>query len=302
MSEERMWELAERQHGVVATWQFDVDVRFTQRSRSGHWEPAAGRVLRRRGSAATVEQTVMIGVLDAGAGAAASHATAAALWQLPGFTIEPVEVTRGGRRDSNTSPVAVHHRPRLLLPGHLTETRGVPVTTLARTIFDLAARLREERVARLVNLVANRSPGTLVALHGLLAELGQRGRAGISVMRSVLAERPIGSALPNSGLEMRLEHLLAECGQAPLRRQVDLGGHEWLGRVDFFDDSIGLVVEVDSVLFHSSDVDRAHDVRRDAALIATGVREVLRVPEEHIWYQPHLAVEAIRDARRALRT
>jgi very-short-patch-repair endonuclease len=242
----------------------------------------------------------MVGVLDAGVGAIASHGTAAALWQLPGFAFEPVEVTRGGRRTSRTPPVAIRHRPLMLSAAHHTATRGVPITSLARTVFDLAGRLHEQRLARLVNMVANRSPGTLVALHRTLAELGVRGRPGIQVMRAVLADRPVGSVLPASGLEMRFETILVEGGQAPLRRQVDLGGHEWIGRVDFHDAALGLVVEVDSILHHTSPVDVAHDELRDQELLAAGFRKVVRVPEEHIWYQPHLALDAVRQARRDL--
>jgi very-short-patch-repair endonuclease len=301
MTEARMQELAEQQHGVVALRQVDGAARAARRSRSAHWDAVTPTVLRRRGSPQTVEQQVLIGVLDAGDGAVASHGTAAALWRLPGFAVEPVEVTRGGRRMSKSRPVAVLHRPVLLGTHHRTETSGVPVTTLARTLFDLAGRLREERLARLVNLVANRSPGTLVSLHRLLGELAGRGRPGIQVMRAVLAERPVGSVLPATGLEMRFEQVLAEGGQASLRRQVDLGGHEWIGRVDFYDATLGLVVEVDSLIHHGGPMERASDARRDGALLAVGVRKVLRVPEEHLWYHPHLVREAVRDARSELR-
>jgi very-short-patch-repair endonuclease len=300
MSEDVMRTIAERQHGVVATWQVTGDGRGARRAESGHWEMLPGSVLRRRGSPRTVEQSVMAAVLGAGDGSIASHATAAALWQLPGFSLEPIEVTRGGRLNSHVRPEVSLHRPWLLLPHHRREVRGVPVTSLPRTIFDLSARLSDERLGRVVNLVANRSPGALVALHEILGELAGRGRPGVRAMRAVLRERPIGSALPMSGLEMRFETILRERGQAPLRRQVDLGGHEWLGRVDYHDDAIGLVVEIDSVLHHTSPMDRARDEERDRRLLTAGFQRVLRIPEEDVWYHPHLVHEAVRDARRDL--
>ncbi|MGD9798279.1 MAG: DUF559 domain-containing protein, partial [Acidimicrobiia bacterium] len=95
--------------------------------------------------------------------------------------------------------------------------------------------------------------------------------------------------------------ILRESGQAPLRRQVDLGGHEWTGRVDHYDDETGLVDEVDSAAHHTSPKDRARDRRRDAQLLAAGFPKVLRIPDEHVWYQPHLVHLAVRDARNDLR-
>jgi very-short-patch-repair endonuclease len=303
MSEEQLRELAERQHGVVATWQVDGDARTTRRGASGHWEQVTPSVLRRRGSPVTFDQRVMAAVLDGGEGALASHGTAAALWRLPGFGTHGLEVMRAGRRTSRNPPIAQLHRPRLLLPHHSTKTTGIPVTTLARTLFDLAAvGVAPSRIGRLVNMVCNRSPGTLRALHQTLDELAARGRAGIGTMRQVLAERPVGSVLVASGLEMRFEEILREAGEPPLRRQVDLGGHEWLGRVDFYDDELLAVFEVDSILHHTSPMDQQRDRLRDEVMLANGIRAVSRIPEEHLWYRPHLAVDAVRSTRRRLRS
>ncbi|MBW8826375.1 MAG: hypothetical protein JF603_08510 [Acidobacteria bacterium] len=297
MDDEVWRRMAERQHGVVATWQLEGRARPGERAVRGHWESITPTVLRRAGSPRTPEQRVMAAVLDAGEGAVASHGTAAALWQLPGFGLTRLEVTRGGRRKSRTPPIAVLHRPVLLLPHHCTHTRGLPVTTLARTIFDLAGTgVKPERIARLVNMIANKSSGTLAALHRTLKELAQRGRPGITVMREVLAERPVGSVLPATGLEMRFEAILCEAGLRLLRRQVDLGGHEWIGRIDFVDLELGLLVEVDSILHHSSPMDVAADEKRDADLLAAGFRKVLRIPEEYVWYQPWLVAKAVREA------
>jgi len=210
MAEDTLRVLAEQQHGVVATWQLDQRGRPSERVQGGQWELVTSTVLRRTGSPQTPEQRVMAAVLDAGHGALGSIVTAAAVWELPGFGLRELDVTRGGRRTSRTPPLARLHRPVLLLPHHRTVRNGIPVTTLARTIFDLAGSgVNPARIARLVNMTANKSPGTLVALHRTLDELAKKGRPGITVMREVLAARPVGSVLPASGLEMRFEHLLA---------------------------------------------------------------------------------------------
>jgi very-short-patch-repair endonuclease len=275
---------------------------LARRVDAGSLTPVSRDVLAVSGAPRTAQQRVMAAVLESGDGALASHRTAAALWQLPGFDFQQLEVTMGGRRSSRVRHLAFRHRPVLLLSQHQTSVDGIPCTSLARTIFDLAASgVSSARLERIVNLAVNRSPGTLTALHRTLDELARRGRPGITVMRAILDERPVGSRLPQSGLEMRFEKILHEFGEPPLERQVDLGGHEWLGRVDFLDRSILLIVEVDSILHHTSPFDRARDAARDAELLGAGFRQVLRVPEEHVWYEPHLAASAVRDARRTLR-
>jgi hypothetical protein len=295
--------VAMRQHGLVHRRQIDQIDRHTlsRRVDSGALEHLAPDVFAAAGAPRTDKQRAMAAVLDAGEGAIASHTTAAALWRLAGFGFNRIEVMRPDRLSSHPTRLATRHRPQLLQRHHITTVDGIPCTSLARTIFDLAATgLPQKRLERLVNSVANKSPGTLVALHRTLDELAQRGRPGIRLMRAILDERPVGTRLP-TGLEMRFEDILREAGEPPLERQLDLGGHEWLGRVDYLDRPTLLIVEVDSILFHTSPFDRAADAARDEALLAAGYRRVLRVPEEHLWYQPRLALAAVQGARRELR-
>jgi len=84
-----------------------------------------------------------------------------------------------------------------------------------------------------------------------------------------------------------------------LDRQVDVGGHDWVGRVDFVDREARLLFEIDSARFHSSMLDRANDQQRDEALLASGWRAVVRISEDQVWYRPQEAVTAVRRARRA---
>ena len=192
--------------------------------------------------------------------------------------------------------------PLRYLPTHLTTTvAGVPVVTLPFLLFQLAGTERPQRVDRLLNTVVTRSPGVLIRLHDLLPELAEHGRNGIVFMREWLEEHPPGSAVVASGLEGRFERILREAGERPLSRQVDVGGHEWIGRVDFVDRELSALFEVDSVVHHTSALDSALDAARDEGLLAAGWRAVQRVPEEWIWYEPDRAVTAVREVRRRLR-
>jgi very-short-patch-repair endonuclease len=200
------------------------------------------------------------------------------------------------RPRSHGAGVDLGHRPRLLLPHHRTEVRGIPCTTLPRTLYDLAAVLRPGRVRAICNAVVKKSPAMLTALHRMLPELAKSGRTGITTMRQYLADNPIGTTAPESGNEMRFEAVCRNAGSPGHERQVDVGGHSWLGRVDYLIRRLGLIIEVDSELHHESEADKARDAERDRQLLAAGFRKVLRIKTEDLWRRPWFVVEQVRAA------
>ncbi|MCU1378302.1 MAG: hypothetical protein JWN29_1285 [Acidimicrobiales bacterium] len=123
---------------------------------------------------------------------------------------------------------------------------------------------------QLVNNVITHSPAMLPALHRTLDELACRGRPGITMMREILAENPLGTTVTASGLESRVLRIAQNAGIRELKRQVDVGGHSWLGRVDFAIVRLRLLIEVDSVVHHSSPMDVARDRARDEAMLDVG--------------------------------
>jgi very-short-patch-repair endonuclease len=257
-------------------------------------ERATPRVLRVGGAPKTAHQQLVVAVLDAGSAAVASHRAAAWLWRLPGFPFV-VETTR--LRDSASRGLGRIHEPRLLLPHHVTVYEAIPVTSLGRTIFDLAAVIHPDRLARVVDYVITRSPAMGGVLHDMLPELAKRGRTGITVMRQVLADRPRGLPVPATGLERRFEEILRNAGERVPRRQVDVGGDTWIGRVDYRDEDFPILFEIDSRTFHTGLLDAEADRQRDEALYAAGWFEVVRITEDEIWRRPWVVVEKVRAAR-----
>src|SRR4051812_28102767 len=88
--------LAATQHGVLTTTQalatgMSHDA-IGKRIKRGRWERVARGVHRIAGAPGTWEQRLMIGVLAARSGGAVARRSAAALWELPGFPREPVDV------------------------------------------------------------------------------------------------------------------------------------------------------------------------------------------------------------------
>ena len=78
-----------------------------------------------------------------------SHQTAAEVCELGLLRGGPVELmctTTGGRRRSG---VRLHRAQ--LVPAEVTAVRGMPVTTPERTVLDLAARLSDRGVERLLD-------------------------------------------------------------------------------------------------------------------------------------------------------
>ena len=288
--------LAARQHGVISTRQVRAlggDRHLVKRRlASRRWVQHTSRVVGIAGVPSTPEQQLMVAVLHAGSTAMASHESAAWLWQLPGFAATGVVL----RDRAHGATVEEGHRPKLVLPTHRTEVRGIPATTLPRTLFDLAAILSLGRLARVIDTVVSRSPAMLPALHRTLPELSCKGRTGLGNMRILLAERPIGSGIPPTGVEKQFEKICDNAGIRGLERQVDLGGHSWLGRVDYVLPSVKLIIEVDSEIHHTSVTDKANDAARDAAFLAAGWAKVLRITQEDIWYRPWFVVEQLRQA------
>lgn len=305
-SDEDLRRLAARQHALVA-WEQARALDFTRealrhRVERGEWDRPTRRLLALRGAPPDELRRVMAGVLDAGHGAVAGRRTGAALWRVPGFPGDgTIELTRAHDRVNRSSALA-RVFPVRYLPDHLlTTVNGIPTVTLPYLLFQLAGSERSDRVERALNTVCTKSPAVLVRLHELLPELAEHGRNGIVFMREWLERNPPGSRPVASGLEGRFARILREAGERPLERQVDLGGHEWIGRSDFLDRELAIVFEVDSLLHHTSELDQAADADRDAKLLAAGFRAVVRIPEEWIWFDQDRAVTRVREARRAAR-
>lgn len=276
------------------------------------WRRITPRVAGLVGSPETVEQGLLAAVLDAGAGAALAGATAARWWGIPGNLLEPFQIVRTRDRSRTTSSTDRRHVPRLLPQHHVLTLDGIPTEVPARALFDIAGTRRRGAetpwfVARMERMVDNAWSARLVSgitMHAMLDELAQRGRAGIRVMRQVLAKRGVDYEPPASNLEARVIQILEEDGLPPMRRQVNTGDETgWIGRVDLRDAELPLVLEVQSERFHSSLIDEQIDAQRIARLERAGFT-VVAVTDVEVWHRPRAVVEAVRAGRRraALRT
>jgi hypothetical protein len=258
--------LAERQHGALRLEQarhFGLDdatvARMVER---GEAEPIGELVLRLRGAPRTREQRAMVAVLDAGRGAVISHDSAAALWAIPGFAPEPWQVLRPRRKKDPQPYLATIHETRRLPAHHVVRLDGIPLTSPVRTIFDLAnlGRIHPGRIERALDTAMAKGLVGPRALQAMLHDLGGRGRRGTTLLRSLAEARGPGDRPPESGLEHRVQAILAKAGITGFERQVVVGDEvEPIGRVDFAHLTAGVVLEVDSSRFHDALLDQEAD-------------------------------------------
>jgi very-short-patch-repair endonuclease len=293
--EQDVLDLSAKQHGAIATWQLRAlglgrDETHRLR-RSTTWAPASTRVLVRTGAPATDDQRLMVAMLDASPGAAIAGTTAAAMWGAPGFSLAPIHLVRPKGVSRRPSRLAVVHEVVDLRPAHLKVIRGITVVSPARVVCELTGT-HPHRAERVLDRFWSERLLDGRTFERTVAELAERGRTGSTLMRELDASRGSGYVPPASGLERRF---LQIC-EWRMERQVDSGGEEWCGRVDFRDSTLPLVVEVQSERYHASLVDRAADATRRERLERAGF-VVVEAWDTEVWHQPATVNERIRLAR-----
>jgi very-short-patch-repair endonuclease len=178
-------------------------------------------------------------------------------------------VYRGADRTAQRShgtPNGQLHRTRSLSAEDITTLRGIPITTVARTLADLAAVLNTDQLERAVNQAEVLQLLDVNAVHAAIGRApGRRGAKRLQVMLSAPSAGPTESEME--------ERFLALCrrGGLPtprLNRSLWIGGREI--RPDALWPAHGLAVELDGGAVHRTAKAFEDDRRRDAALAAQG--------------------------------
>ncbi len=139
----------------------------------------------------------MAAVLAAGPGAVLSHRSAAALWRFRG--------TEGPSRIEVTAPRSRRSRPGIrvfhgaMKPDEITTEDGIPVTTVPRTILDLASQLDAHGVERAMNQAQALHPTDPLPLGAVVDRYPRR--KGTGTIRTILAARGEAQGATKSDLE-----------------------------------------------------------------------------------------------------
>ncbi|CAB4752890.1 unannotated protein [freshwater metagenome] len=297
----QLQQLSTTQHGLLRRAQL-ADLGLT-RYQIRHYvdrgaiEHVAPTVFRMCGTPNTLAQRRLLAVLDAGPSAVLSHLTAARVWGLQRRSEGRPHVMRVRDNAHRHEPfVGTLHTTRRLPFDHVVRVEGVPVTTPARTIVDLANTHPLGQVARMLDNAWGRRLLHLGELAETLRDVRSRGRRGMRMLDLLIDERR-GMTPTESGLERRFAHILTKAGERPFRRQVNFSDHEgWICRADFADDSSPTVAFMDGDTYHRALLDRRHDDMQTRRLTATGLT-VLRFSDLTILYEPATVLARVRRAR-----
>jgi very-short-patch-repair endonuclease len=223
-------------------------------------------------------------VLACGESAGLSHRSAGHLRELCTAGRGRIDVIVFGESTRRHHGIQVH-RSRSLTPADITSIDGIPCTTVARTLLDLAAVIPSRSLERAIEQAEIQGSLDLRAL----AEQIERNclTKGAKRLRAVIADHDETAAPTESELEERL-YLVLRRGDLPLpERQVhiDPGDGEPAIRVDFAWRAQKLVVETDGGRYHRTRRAFESDRRRDQRLTQAGWR-VIRITWRQLRDEP----------------
>jgi REase_MTES_1575/Transcriptional regulator, AbiEi antitoxin len=222
-------------------------------------------------------------VLACGGKAVLSHRSAAALWGVRPGVSGRIEVTvPGGGRPG---PAEVHvHRTRCLTEDDRTIHDEIPVTSLARTLVDLAEVLPHRALKRAIHEAEVLRLLDVDAVWAAAARVSGRRR-----VRRLL--RLLGTPAPptRSELERRFLDLCQIAGLPRPEINVLVEGFE----VDFLWRDAKLIVETDGAAVHHTRTAFERDRRRDAELTAAGYR-VVRITWRQLTEDPAAVIAILR--------
>lgn len=213
----------------------------------------------------------MAAVLAAGEGAALSHRGAAGLWGIRP-TIDRIDIVAPAKRRGRDG-ITFH---RATLPAdERTFVGGIPVTTIGRTLLDLATLGDVHLVERAANEAEALKLGDALPIADLLAR--HAGHRGMRTLRRALGIGELGLDLTESELE---ETFLAFCDAHAIPRPRS---NLWIAgrRCDAVWPDVRLVAELDSRTWHGTTAAFDEDRGRDRALHVAGWRTV-RITARHL--------------------
>lgn len=239
------------------------------------------------------EGWLMAGVLFGGSGSFVARGCAVAHWRI-GKRPGPIEVVRhhkSSRRQFTSSQgngrKLILHRSRNLPESDVTMHRGVPVTTVAKTLLDMAPGLKVDDLRDVFDAAARRNLINLVELNRVL----DRGLPGSVALRELAEEWHPDDARARSKLENQFIRLCREAGLRRPEQNVPLLGYE----VDCLWREERVVVELDSVGFHSQPSVLDSDRERDIDLRLNGY-EVLRFTHRRVKTKPEWVIAKLNQA------
>jgi very-short-patch-repair endonuclease len=255
--------IAERQHGVVSRQQLlgsgVTPDSIQHRVRRGRLHRIHAGVFAVGHRAVTLEGRWSAAVLAYSPGALLGLRDAAALWSTLDRIERPIDVLVEG--DRRRRPGLAPHRAAKIHPDDRAMRRGIPVTSVARTLLDLCDVVPRKRVERAFNEADRLHLLDIAQLEALLAR--SPGRKGLAFLGSLVAAYRGPSPKLRSALEQRFLAMCREAGLPEPETNVRVAGVE----VDMLWREAGVVVELDGYEYHGGRAPFEEDRRRDGVLL-----------------------------------
>lgn len=292
----RLSDLAAAQDGLFSVEQADalgIDRgRLRRAGAAGILTRDHPNVWRFRAAPRTRRQRVRGAVLQVGPAAVASHESALVLHGL-----DRIEFTL-----AVTVPPGVNHRHEDirvhrfgdLVDDHVTLVDGIPTTTLARAVVDVASVFSTPRLADLVDrLTITHRSLTVADVGRVLRVVNRRGRRHVARLGRLLDERGPSEPAPRSRVEREVDRLLAMSGlptpvpEYPLPDEIP--GAQFVDRAW---PEAKLILEVDGRPWHARERSMAKDRARDRAASRLGWL-TLRVLDEEVVQLPDVVLDDV---------
>jgi len=282
-------ELATRQHGVVSMAQLlrlgysdDTVLEWATASRLHRVHQGVYAAGHRR---LTWHSRCWAGVLGAEANevdevvwpAVASHGSAAYLWGLYRYAPERIDVTAPIRRRAKREFVV--HFSSILAPEDRREREGIPVTSVARTLLDLAIRGTSLQLERLLERAEELELLDLREVEDVLDRAG--GHRGRGRLRRALALYQPDPSFTRSRFEKQFRRLVIRAGITAPSMNYNAHGYE----LDAYWPELRFAVELDLFETHGSRAAFERDRLRQEELKLLGI-EMIRVTKPRLDAEP----------------
>ncbi len=241
--------------------------------RVGHsWSVLYDGVYRVSGAPITWHSDLRAEALAAGEGAAISHRSAAAMYEIPGGSRELIELSCVRWRRT-VQPRLVVHESRRLDARDIKLVGGIPVTTPERTILDLASQFPRANYLEFVVQAARRK--RLVkyeSMKEMFDRHARRGLKGVSALRETLERWDPSSRATESEMETLLLQALrnSRLPEPVVQCDVTDAAGRFVARTDVAYPAFRIAIEYDSMQEHSDEFQIARDAARRNQLHAAG--------------------------------
>jgi hypothetical protein len=216
-------------------------------------------------------------------GSVASHKSAAWIWGLRRWRAETIHVTAPTRQRVKRDFVVHFAR---LEPEDTAVVEEIPVTSVARTMLDLAPDESTRDLHRMMNRAEERKTFDLRRFDRLLARAG--GHPGRTKLRRALDTFKPELAVLRSDVERRFRDLVIAAGLPMPQTNVFVAGCE----LDAYWEAEGFAVELDVYATHGSRASFEEDRERQDDLLLAGI-EMIRVTGVRLDREPRETIARV---------